>query len=395
MTPEKLQAAREIAVKILQRKVAALIEEQMAAGKPLAQAIQVLNADAKVVDDTPPDDSGELMHYMNAMENGGDACGVIGTVNLKLKDGTPVSYTPDRSLVMSYFKGCLNFRQRFSPKQGQRMRNALIQGNRRHLVGVQLGDTAFPGELVCATWNPNTQAQFYTWNNTLAEFKQKLHEMTAKGMRLRVQQAYTVNGQTRYDGIWNPGTQNQAVSWGLTVPAFKAENQVQQAQSMRLVHFESYLLPDGQTRVNAIWNPGTHWQTWVQGFTAADLNAQVVKSHQQGLRITHLNAWNLPDGQVRYDALWAPGSHAQSCHLDLTAVGFKQQYGEMWGKDFKLLLLDAFKVGGSTHFAAVWNPDPGPQYVVWDHTREQVRAAYDEMWQQGLKLTSMSVVRFP
>ena len=131
-------------VSILENRVLALLEEEWtklkANGLPASQIVNVLDGDAHVVSDTPPDDSGQLLYWMNLKANGTDACGPIGTVNLKLKDGTPVSYTPDRSLVMSYFFGCLNFPKRFSPKQAELMRNVLMNKNRRHLVGVQLGD---------------------------------------------------------------------------------------------------------------------------------------------------------------------------------------------------------------------------------------------------------------
>jgi hypothetical protein len=217
--------------------------------------------------------------------------------------------------------------------------------------------------------------------------------MQAQGLRLRWQQAYTVNGQTRYDGIWNPGTHTSNVIWGWTIADFKAKEQQLKLQKQRLVHLESYLLPDGQIRVNAIWNPGAQQQTWIQGWAGTDFDAKADELHKKGYRIAHLNAWNLPDGQVRYDAVWNAGTHAQYYIRNATAAAFQKKYGEMWAQNFKLLLLDAHRAGGEIRYAAVWNPDPRPQYVVWTRTREQVRADYDEMWAQGLKLTSMSVVR--
>ncbi|MBL8188157.1 MAG: hypothetical protein JNK38_09120 [Acidobacteria bacterium] len=378
---------------ILRKRIAAVLEGEQKKGVPANKLVDILDADAQVISDTPPDDGGEYLYYTNLVNNTGDSCGTIGTVKLTLTDGTSVSYTPDRSLVMSYFKGCVNFKQHFSPKQAERMRNALINGNRRRLVGVQLGDTSYPGEYVCAAWNPNSQPQFYTWNNTFEEFKKQEKQKRAEGMRLRSQQAYTVNGQTKYDGIWNPGTHEQTVIWGWAVNDFKARDAELKGKGLRLRHFESYLLPDGQVRINAIWNPGMQLQEWVQGWAPADFITKANGMHQKGFRLVHLNSWNMADGQLRFDAIWEPGTQAQWVQFDLTADAFQKKYGEMWAQDFKLLLLDAYRVGNEIRFNGVWNPDAGPQYVVWNKTREQVRADYDEMWQQGMKLTSMSAVR--
>ncbi|WP_251973468.1 hypothetical protein [Sphaerotilus microaerophilus] len=98
-------------VELLTQRVKEVLNNELANGIPLENVLNILNADTAVVHDTPPDDSGELLHYLNRVANGGDGCGLIGEVNLTLKNGAIVSYSPDRSLVMSYFKGCLLTRQ--------------------------------------------------------------------------------------------------------------------------------------------------------------------------------------------------------------------------------------------------------------------------------------------
>ena len=381
-------------VDVLTQHVRGVLEGELAEGTSKEQVIQILDIDREVnILDTPPDDGGQLLYYMNRVANGGDGCGAIGEVKLNLKDGTPIIYTPDRSLVMSYYFRCLNFDQRFSCDQAGRMRNALINGNRRHLVAVQLGETAWPDEIVCATWNPNTDTQFYCWDLRPEDFQKKFDELHAEGMRLCSQQAYTRNGETRYGGIWNPGMQDEVVIRGWEVERFKDKTVELHSQNMRLIHMESYLLPDGQVRVNAIWNTGAHVQYWVQGWTKDDFTAKCSDMYSKGFRLVLLNGWNLPDGAVRYDAIWNLGSQGQHYIIDWTAEDFRNKYGEMWEQGFKLLVLDTHISDGGIRYDAVWDPDPAPQFVVWGKTREQVRAYYDEMWQQGMKLTSMSALR--
>lgn len=248
------------------------------------------------VNDTPPDPGPHLLHYLNRAAHGpnSDACGPIGSHAFKISTGESVTIAPDRSLVMSYFKGCPNFVNRFSLGQTQRMRGALTDGNRRHLVKVQLGETSYPGEWVAGVWDPNTKGQFYTWDNTFEQFDATYDAQSAAGMRLYSQQAYTKNGVTKYDGIWNPGDYQQDVIWGWGVGDFAARHTANVANGYYLHHLESYLLPDGQVRVNAIWNKAwANWNTaWVQGWAEADLVPKLTQMNNSGWRVRHLNAWN-------------------------------------------------------------------------------------------------------
>jgi hypothetical protein len=380
---------------ILTKMVRERLDKARLAGTPAAKvADKEFDYDAAHgVSDTAPDIGPQLIDYLNRVTNGGNACGTIGSLTVTLSTAEKVTIAPPRDMVMSYFKGCLNFDLRFSAQQAKRMRAALISGPRRHIVAVQLGDTSTPAERTCAVWNASQQPQVYVWGYTPDDFKKKVGELKAGGMRLRAQQAYTRSGGTRFDGIWNPGSHNEVVVWGWTVADFKAKAAQLHERSMRLVHLESYLLPDGQVRMNAIWNPGAHPQLWFQGWTAADLNPKLSELFGKNFRLAHLNAWTLAGGGVRYDVILNGGSHAQHYILGWTAEDFRKKYDEMWGKGFRLLLLDVHSIGGGLRYDGVWNPSSAPQFVVWGMTREQVRAYYDEMWHQGMRLASMSTAR--
>lgn len=352
------------------------------------------------VTDTSPDPGPHLIHYLNRAAHGSNsgACGPIGSHAFKISTGESVTIAPDRSLVMSYFKGCPGFVNRFSLGQSQRMRGALTDGNRRHLVKVQLGETSFPGEVVAGMWDPNPKGQFYTWNNTYEQFRANYDTQKAQGMRLYSQQAYTKDGVTKYDGIWNPGDYQQDVIWGWEVGHFATRHTTNVANGWYLHHLESYLLPDGQVRVNAIWNKA--WAnvntTWVQGWAEVDLIPKLTQMNNSGWRVRHLNAWNLPNnGPVRYDVVWEAVTWREDVvRLNMTGAQVVSEYGYQWNRGYKFRVLDTFRVGGEQRYAGVWNPNTNGQLVLWGHTREQIRETYDEMWNQGWKLGSMAMVKF-
>jgi hypothetical protein len=99
-----------------------------------AEGLNVFDGDLPAIRDTPPDPDKPLFAAA-----GLDPCGPIDAVDIPVmfRDGTTLFYRarPDRHNLMSYFKGC-RFDHDFSPQQIARMRNALLNGNRRQVAYV-------------------------------------------------------------------------------------------------------------------------------------------------------------------------------------------------------------------------------------------------------------------
>jgi hypothetical protein len=117
-------------------------EEERAKDKnatPQQLSERIMDADRYTdVKDTPPDPGGGFIEHLNLVVSSGahGACGPDGASTCRFGNNESVVVAPDRSLVRSYFKGCPGFINRFSTQQAERMRNALINGNRRPLVKV-------------------------------------------------------------------------------------------------------------------------------------------------------------------------------------------------------------------------------------------------------------------
>jgi hypothetical protein len=383
-------------------KVLSKLNQQRAAGTPAMSLIwELMDADEFTgVTDTLPDPGPDLFTYLNRAQYGDQSgpCGPIGFHKFTLSTGEHVYIQPDRSLVMSYFKGCSNIFNRFSYGQTLRLRNALINGNRRPLVAVQLGDTAYPGEWVVAVWNPNPNAQLFRRDYPRDLFIAEYESHKAAGLRLHSQQSYLKDGVRKYDGIWNPGDYPQDAVWDWALADFTARDSQNIASGYVLHHLESYLHPDGQFRINAIWNKGwANFPTaWLYGWTESDLAPKLTQMYNAGWRVKHLNASNLPNnGAVRYDVVWEQLTwRNEFVRLNMTLAQVAEEYGRQWNKGFKFSVLDTFRVGNEQRYAGVWNPNTNGQMVLFGHTREQINETYDEMWQQGWKLGSMAMVKF-
>ncbi len=378
--------------KAVRKMIVDWLEDRLKAGIKPADIVAELDGDRDVVSDTPADDSGELINYLNKAAGSGDACGTIGKVTLALSSGA-VSYTPDRSLVMSYFKGCTNFNQHFSPDQIKRMRDALINGNRRPLVAVQLGDTASPHLRYAAVFSPLNTPQRIVTGWAWADYDKAYSAAVAQGMRLRCGQVTpTTSGDARYDAIFDASGLPQRVVWGWTIADVHTEDAKQQAVGLRMKMLNTYLLPNGQVRCNAAWDTGKQVTSWIQGWAQGDLLTKLSAMHAQGFRLVHIHAWNLPDGGARFDAVWQPGSAAQWVALDLDAAALGVKYGEMWNQGMKLRDLRAYRSAGQVRYLGRWIPDTDTQFVSWGQTIEQVYASNEELVPAGMRLLSLSSI---
>jgi hypothetical protein len=101
-------------------------------GHPVADGLGVFDHDRGKVNDTPPDAAGSIFK-----SSGLDPCGPVNDIPIPVRfsNGSQIVYTlsPNRHNIMSYFKGC-PFSHDFSPGQIARMRDALLNGNRRNVV---------------------------------------------------------------------------------------------------------------------------------------------------------------------------------------------------------------------------------------------------------------------
>jgi hypothetical protein len=101
------------------------IAQYLANGHGQSEGLDALDGDRHAVLDTPADCRGSIF-----LDEGLDPCGAVGSIPIPVKTPgglvLPYLLAPDRSLVMSYFKGCAGAKT-ISPDQARRVRDALEQ----------------------------------------------------------------------------------------------------------------------------------------------------------------------------------------------------------------------------------------------------------------------------
>ncbi len=129
------------------------------------------------------------------------------------------------------------------------------------------------------------------------------------GWRLSILQTYVLpGGDVRYDAVWRPGTVAETQVYGWTYADFRAKYDTLFPDGWRLYILDSYVIADGTVRYNAVWRWGTHAETQVYGWTFSDFKTKDEALIADGWRLYILNAYVLPGGEVRYDAVWRKGT---------------------------------------------------------------------------------------
>ena len=118
----------------------------------------------------------------------------------------------------------------------------------------------------------------------------------------------TATGDVLYNTDWRPGDLAQVVEPQATFADFESANDNVDPQGYRLYIFQSYVTASGEVLHSAVWRPGTHEEKTVFGSTYADYKAKYDEIFPQGWRLYILNAYVLPNGDVRYDAVWRLGT---------------------------------------------------------------------------------------
>jgi hypothetical protein len=361
-----------------------------------AQALQVYDSDrGSGVTDTPADPGAGLLGLANLVANGTeDALGPVATVTINPKHVTgPVVFQPDRNNPMSYFLGGKpEVPMQFSAGQIDVMRGALTDGNRRRLVGAQLGDTSEPSVRICAVWSPNTKGQGYSWGLTVDALKAKHAEHTGKQFHLSSQCAYVEQGTVRYDAVWDEGARPQHVIWGWLDTDVLAEVAKQAAQGWRVVQVQAYRHPGTGLRYNVVFEQGGPTQQVLLNKTQAELDQAWQKLMPTGMRLSCLNAAVNEKGQVCYAAVFAPGAQQQRYIAGWALADIAAEYGKEWALNHKLSAISVVWTPDGPRYSAIWNPDSQGQLVMWLHVRERIREVYDEMWCQGFKLRAISTL---
>jgi hypothetical protein len=365
---------------------------------------------------------------------------VAFTVPFDQHPDTPYTFAPDRDNVMSYWnKACRGATPRLSDGQSNRIHDALLRGNRRHLVDPTVlyfgtfagGDRSqtralswalddianrFDDELAAGrrcthlqayglpdgqvrydgVWQPadgvvQTRAISWAFEHFPARFD---NELAAGRHCVHLQAFPLMDGQIRYDGIWETGgdrAQSRAISWAFADLPKRFDDEL--ANGKRCTHLQAYALTDGQIRYDAVWEKAEGaTQTRAISWAFADLPGRFDAELAAGRHCVHLQAYALADGQIRYDAIWeSGGDRGQSRAISWTFNDLVERWDDEKAKGRHLIHLQAYDVGGDQiRFDGIWETAPGPQRRVLGLALDPFADHFDELTSSGLHVEHLS-----
>ncbi|MGW4466289.1 hypothetical protein [Micromonospora sp. NPDC004704] len=148
-------------------------------------------------------------------------------------------------------------------------------------------------------------------------------------------------------------------------------------------------------RFNAIWEPGGDGRPTAHTHTAGQLLQRNSELFDQGYRIDSLTQVKLDNGELRYDAIWKPGTGLSPFVVGWTEAQFFEQNSVYWAQGLRAWRINRYPANGTFLYDAIWKPGTDGRRFVVDWTPEGFRAEDTRMRAQGYRLIQASGVRQP
>jgi Polyglycine hydrolase-like, structural repeat len=309
--------------------------------------------------DTPPDPGMALFSAA-----GLDPCNASqGTVQVPVSfaNGTSATYflTPDRENIMSYWnRTCRGLPPHMSAGQIARVRDAVENGNRQHLIA--------PKVLYSAVWEQGWHGQTRAIGWAFADFTNRMNQELGAGRHVVHMQAYDIGGsggegtsRIRWDGVWEPGSTGQSWVLGWAWNDIVKQHQAELAAGNHLVHMQAYDLGGGQIRWDAIWEPGSTGQSWVMGYAMKDFAIAFDQNVAAGNHFVREQAYDLGGGQIRWDAVWEPGSRGTTRAIGWAMKDIAIRFDKEIAAGKHCVHMQAYDLGGGQiRWDGVWEDGP-------------------------------------
>jgi hypothetical protein len=301
--------------------------------------------------DTPPDPGPAVFTAA-----GLDVCAVEhGTLVLRVRLDSGILFTyritPDRENIMSYWnRTCRGLAPHLSNGQVAVVRAAVEQQNRKHLVD--------PKVLYSAVWEPGARNQTFALGLAFGDFAQRFMNEYALGRHAVQVQAHDVGGQIRWNGVWEPGSRGQSAALGWTFADIVGKHGAELSAGRHLVHMQAYDLGGGQLRWDAIWEPGSTNQSWVMGWALPEFGTVFDQQIAAGRHLVHMQVYTI-NGSPRYDAVWEPGARGTTRVLAASGTSFGGLFNLEASNGKRAVHIQAIDYGGGqVHWDGVWEDAP-------------------------------------
>ena len=269
-----------------------------------------------------------------------------------------------------------------------------------HLVHMQAYDLGGGQIRWDAVWESGGRRTTRALGWAFSDFVPRFDAELAAGHQLVHMQAYDLGGgQMRWDAVWEAGRSNRprgttrALGW--TLSDFPARFSAEIAGGHHLVHMQAYDLGGGQIRWDGVWEPGDRGTSFVLGWGLQDFGAQFARETAAGRHLVHLQAYDLGGGAMRYDGVWEAGDRASSGVMGWGFNDFVGQLEQEGGSGRRLVHQQAYDVGdGQIRYDGLWENDGGggPQTRILSESMKRFADRFDKEIGAGRHVTYMQAV---
>ncbi len=227
--------------------------------------------------------------------------------------------------------------------------------------------------------------EFQVYGYTLADYKTRYAALYPQGYRLYILQAYVQSdGGVRYNAVFRKaGNTPEKHEYALTFTQYKTEYDSIYPNGWRIYILDAYVLKNGDVRYNAVWRKGTLGEQQVY----ADTLSQYLSTYSS------LKAnWNLYILQTylpapTLNAVWHPGTVGEKQDIAVTLAQLKSDYSDLRKQGWRLYILQAYVLSnGNVRYNAVWHPGTHPEIEMYEANYTDYRAKYDTLYQEGWRL---------
>ena len=177
----------------------------------------------------------------------------------------------------------------------------------------QVSPPVVPGSFT-AVWQPGSEPEIQVEGWTYSAYRQRYDELWGVGWRLHLLQPYVSGGQVFYNAVWRPGTDNELQVYGWTYADYRKKYDDLWKQGWRLKILQPYVV-NGDVLYTAVFQPGTGGEYQVYGWTYADYRKKYDDDlWKQGWRLALLQPY-VVNNEVRYTAVWRPGTEGEVSSL--------------------------------------------------------------------------------
>jgi len=179
------------------------------------------------------------------------------------------------------------------------------------------------------------------------------------------------------------GSAGALVMGGLPTPAVAAPKQDVAAKSLDV-------LVSRRPVYGGLWEPNSGGQYLRLDRTYDPFLADYGEMWGRNFRIKTLTSYVGAGNQVFYSAAYNQSGAGQYLRLGRDYNGLLADFGEMWNRAFKLSALSAYVRDGQVFYDATYDPNTNGQGLYVHKTHDEFAAAYGDMWNRGFRLAGLT-----